>query len=200
MTFENLLSKLQKKCESEHFVFYTYEDEDFSQEQIQKNEEHALKVISALELSPAKNRFLYLAVDKNDMTDYAENPNSTGRANLDNNGVVSIFKFHPHEVTHLIVNSAWGRSNPFYEEGLAVLFGWSDKKGEVIWKQEPIKTWVDRFAAEGKDTSFKYIFENFDKLPKDFSYPCAAWHIKQTLDKGGLDKIRRSYLSGERLQ
>ena len=192
------LSDLSKNAKlfliTENFKLYTENGLVLSKEHVEKFESHLNKINKFFNFPALKNKINYYFVSKYLMAEYAGNESSTGRANLSECSVISIYPFHPHEVTHVIIFFNLGRSHHLLEEGLAVLFG-RNKNGVVLWADKPIKYWINEFKSNNNFPDINELVNNFDKFDENISYPVSAYYVKNIIDKIGVDNFKKLFKS-----
>jgi len=199
MNLIEISNKTQLFLEIENFNLYSEEGLIFNQEHIKKFQIHIEKINIFFQFQQLNKKINYFYVSKNLIEEYAKNKNSTGRANLNEYSVVSIYPFHPHEITHVIIFANLGRSIPLLEEGIAVLFG-RNINGEVIWKNKPISHYVEELKENNKFPNINELLDNFSKLNQDISYPASAYYVKVIIDKISIDKFKVLFKSKNRIE
>ena len=190
------LSDLSKNAKlfliTENFKLYTENGLVLSKEHVEKFESHLNKINKFFNFPALKNKINYYFVSKNLMTEYAGNESSTGRANLSEYSIVSIYPFHPHEITHVIIFVNLGRSHNLLEEGLAVLFG-RNINGEALWKNKSINYWISELKENSKFPSSEKLLIDFKKFEQDISYPVSAYYVKNIINKIGIEKFKKLF-------
>ncbi len=194
MDFSELKSNLELNGETENFVLYGVSKTDFTEELKEELENHVKRIRMVFSFGNLPHKIQYCYVNSEQMERYSGNNHSKGRANLDENGVVSVYKFHPHEITHAIMFQNLGRPHPFFEEGVAVLFGWSSVDGMALWKQKPLEYWKNK-RNESENLNFEKIFDLFSTLPQDISYPFAGSAVETIIKQNGVEKFKKIYMS-----
>lgn len=193
MNFKEVREQLYFNGETASFVLYGISDTDFIPDIKKELEHHAEEIKNYFHFDALPEKIIYCHVGSALIKRYAGNPNSKGRANLDYGGIVSVYKFHPHEITHVIIHAHLGESHPFLTEGVAVLFGWRSADGDAFWKQKPLEFWEEKRVMENKTTT-EEIFNHFDSLPQDLAYPHAGYTVKNIVKKQGVEKFKEIYV------
>jgi hypothetical protein len=187
------LSKAQWKkiYQTNHFVFFVTKGSLFKKFAAVKCEKHFLKTcgVFGFPINWKKRIKIYIAPNQNIIQ------RVTGRKTfgsvIGKLSLISVYAFHPHEITHVIFNNCLGDSNYVLKEGVAVLYGWF--KRIPLWKGKSLRFWLKKFKAEKSNLSFEKLFCHFQRIPSSISYPISGAIVQFLINEFGVEKFKNLY-------
>ena len=183
--------------ETNHFIFLIPEELLFQKADAIRCEKHFLNVCKAFGFPTHwKNKIkIYLAPNRDFIKKVFDR--ETYGFILNRSAIVSIYAFHPHEITHLIFEHCLGKSHPVFEEGVAVLYGWR-KGNQALWRGRSLIFWMKKLQKENKIVSLNVLFDNFSSIDSLISYPLSGVFVQCFIDDFGTRSFKKIYAAVNR--
>ena len=189
-----------QKIESEHFIFYVSEPENFSQYSIDRLEKFAKNIFSVLKYTEAekqilkKEKLIYLLCKDEDEIEKLTGYKARGMGNLAYDYVITTYNCHYHELLHILMNFKLKKlplyTHPFLQEGFAVALG-----GRGGYETGIILN-LGKFLEQSEFLSASQLF-NYDEYKTydvSMSYPLSGLYNLFLINEIGIDKYIKLYL------
>lgn len=179
--------------QSDHFIFFVTKGSVFKKSDAFKCEKHFLKIcrVFGFPANWKKKIKIYIAPNQNVIQKVVGR--RTFGAVIDKLSLISVYGFHPHEITHIIFNNNFPiNTHNVFKEGVAVLYGWSHKT--PLWQGKSLSFWLKKFKKDKKIIpSFKKLFCNFHLLDSKISYPLSGAFVGFLIERYGIKNFKKLY-------
>jgi len=188
-----LKSNWQMIYESKHFTFFTRKRGEIKniKDSAIKCENHFLKVCRKFQFPTNWKNKINIYVAPNQKFIQKLTGHKTVGCVVSKYSLISIYPFHPHEITHIIFSNCLGDSHYVLKEGVAVLYGWFTRTS--LWKGKSLRFWVKQFKKEKTTCTFKNLIISFVKIPQSISYPLSGAIVKFLINEFGIEKFKDLY-------
>jgi hypothetical protein len=183
---EKLVNPIKKIKTTQHINFYTFGKFKLPKDYDKKCESHIKRVCDILKIK-YESTFDYFIFPDDQTYEKILGCNPTGR--VFGTTLYSIYPFHPHEITHIILyNALDGRTLTVLSEGAAVLYGWD--VDDAIWNGKKLDFWKDKYHNE---MHLCDLIKDFVKVDNAISYPLSACFVRFLISNFGISKFKQLY-------
>jgi len=191
MTIKKLFNLEWRLEKTHHFDYYVRPiDRKIKKTTLNKLDRHFEKICNLWKKYYGKQITYYLFSDRAELYKVLKK-NTSGFAKTNERAIYSIYSFHPHEITHLVLNLGLDHYPLLaFSEGMAVLYGW--KKG---WNNKTIEQWKKIFKQKNKTIKLKKLLDKktFKNTQETIYYPQYAAFVKFYIKNFGIKKFKILY-------
>ncbi len=177
---------------SRFFIFYALNKNIGDKDYYNKCDRHVKKVCKIFNFNVDKiKKVKYYILSNKD--EYKRILGRESYGEIRENCIYSVHKYHPHEITHIIMHKFLGNGRlKIFSEGVAVLYGWDDNG--PLWHSKPLEHWLNMHY---KEVDLKQLIKNFNYFDSTVSYPIAGCFVKFFIEKFGMSKFKKTYRNVE---